>query len=95
MVRWHQPGLVTSLAALLVSFSGCPRPAEAVLPFYEEVYLREKPEPQEQPRENWDLERILEDDVDDPSVPPPPPDPAVAWRDWLAGVPSESVGKAS
>jgi len=84
--------------ACLPVLAGCPRPAEADLPLFEEVFLAQKPEPPTPAGpENWTLERVISDDVEDGDLieMPPPPDPAVAWRSLMLGSRSESVGKSS
>jgi hypothetical protein len=90
--------LVLTLACL-TALAGCPRPAEADLPLFEEVFLAQKPDPPAQPGgENWTLDRVISDDIiheDAVEAPPPPPNPAVAWRSLMLGSRSESVGKSS
>ncbi len=91
------PRLFLALVCLPV-LAGCPRPAEADLPLYEDVFLAQKPEPPARPRnENWTLDSVLSDDVDDDDsvAIPPPPDPAIAWKALLLGSKSKSVGKSS
>ncbi|MFH1533124.1 MAG: penicillin-insensitive murein endopeptidase [Pseudomonadota bacterium] len=89
--------LLLALACLPV-LAGCPRPAEADLPLYEEVFLTQRPDPPAPARDgNWTLDRVLSDDIDDEDIAavPTPADPAVAWRSLLFGSRSVSVGKSS
>jgi hypothetical protein len=84
--------------ACLPVLAGCPRPAEADLPLFEEIFLAQKPEPPAPSgQENWTLDRVISDDIDDQDVVemPPPPDPAVAWRTLMLGSRSQSIGKSS
>ena len=91
--------VVVALGFFLFLASGCPRPAEAEPPFFEEIYFAQKPDPPRPPGgENWSLDRVLSDDVDDtdaPAVPVSRLDPAVAWRAFLGETQSESIGAAS
>ena len=88
---------LAAVALFIFLASGCPRPAEAELPFFEEIYFAQKPDPPRPPDgENWTLDRVLSDDVDDVGEPRlPPPDPAVAWKAFLGETRSESIGAAS
>lgn len=86
-----------SLACLPV-LAGCPRPAEADLPLFEEVFRAQKPDPPAPAgAENWTLDRVISDDIldEDAVEMPPPPNPAVAWRSLMLGSRSQSVGKSS
>ena len=90
--------LLLALLCRPAALTGCPRPAEAVLPLYEEVFLAQKPDPPSPTRGgNWTLDRVLSDDVDDEVAPAPPPlsNPAEDWKALLRGSRSQSVGKAS
>jgi murein endopeptidase len=78
--------------------TGCPGPASPTLPYFEEVYFRQKPKAQPQP-DNWSLDKILEDDVGDDLIDEPPTIPhkplQTSWQDFLERCGSESIGKAS
>jgi len=98
MVNGHDIRSLLTLACLSAILAGCPRPAEAELPLYEEIFLAQRREPPEPAgRGNWTLDRVISDDVEEGDAVEMqiPPDPSVAWRSLIASSRSESVGKAS